>query len=440
MNEWLLRIINKNYYCALQKVEKLQHLDVSEIQMIQNEKFGRLLQHCCTNVPYYKANSKFHHIQDISHIGHLPFLTKNIIRNNYNDLVAQNITKKRQRKNSTSGSSGEKLEFLTDNLTDVYRHAYAILGESWTGYNWGEKVVIIWGAVEDVKKAKRLKTMLANSKFLFNTKILSAFNLSRTDVQNYLKYIQLTKPSILIGYPSSLILFAEEISKNSNYSYRPKGIISAGEALSEDQRRTIQNAFNCSVLNRYGCRDIGQIAHECEYQDGLHIFSEHVIVEVINEKGEPCKPGELGEIVVTDLDNYVFPFIRYKIGDLGVFNQKKCLCGRPFPLLERVEGRTFDMIIGTNGNRVLGTFWSITFKHHIRGIRQFQVLQKEFGSLLIKLQVNQEWNVEEENKLKKLVSQKLGFELCIKIEYVQSFTTTSSGKFQWVKSDISPYL
>ena len=364
-----------------------------------------------------------------------PFLQKN----NLNDLKATNLPSKRFKPNSTSGSTGEAMKFYSDRKTDVVRHACQIRGDSWTGWNFGEPEVILWGATKDTNKAYTLKGKLANSRFLFNTKVFSSFNMTDKDMFNYIGLINKYKPTLLVGYPSSLELFSNFIQNNKYKIYSPKGIITGGETLYEPQRTLIQYVFSCKVLNRYGCREVGHIANECEEQNGLHISNDHVVVEIVNERGEPCKPGELGEIVVTDLDNYVFPFIRYKIGDLGVSSCRHCSCGRNFPLLEKVEGRTFDMIIGTNGNRVSGTFWSLNLKYEVEGIEQFQVLQKKLGEINLKLKTNSAYNQNEEIKLIGLIKEKLGSSLRINIEKVSEFSTTTSGKFRWVVSEVSTF-
>ena len=216
-----------------------------------------------------------------------------------------------------------------------------------------------------------------------------------------------------------------------------RGIISSGESLSINQREIIENAFQVKVFNRYGCRDVGPIAHECENHSGLHVFSSHVYVEIINEKGQHCQPGEMGEIVVTDLDNYVFPFVRYKIGDIGVWSSEKCNCGRDLPLLKNVVGRTFDLIIGTNGNRVPGNYFTL-LRNKFKNIDQFQLVQNQIGEIELKLKLKDN-NLINETLLKRTIKEKLGDDMIINISYVDKFILTKNGKFRWVVSKVNIY-
>lgn len=115
--------------------------------------------------------------------------------------------------------------------------------------------------------------------------------------------------------------------------------------------------------------------------------------------GEPVAPGEKGELIITDLDNYGMPFIRYRIGDIGVLSDRRCNCGRGLPILEKVEGRTFDIIVGTNGRHFDGHFFSILLRTAIDGIKQFQVVQESKNEINIKIVVDEVFRTEYINML-----------------------------------------
>lgn len=434
-NEILLKVLSRSYSDALTQAFRNEGSSADELEQIQKKKLVKLLEHCHTNVSYYTNLFTEHSIQGIEDFHKIPFLTKDAIRKHKDKLCASNISGERFRHNSTSGSTGLAMKFFSDSRTDFVRHACAHRGDSWTGWQFGEKIIIIWGAPSDTSKARTLKGKLVNSAFLFNTTTLSSFNMSDADILKYVEVINRARPTLIVGYPSSLEAFARYVLSNTIKVHPPKGIITGGETLHEYQRQIIQQAFDTKVLNRYGCREVGHIANECELQNGLHISSDHVIIEVINKKGEPCKPGEIGEIVVTDLDNYVFPFIRYKIGDMGVMSNKICPCGRSFPLLQSVEGRTFDLIVGVNGNRVPGNYFTL-LRYDLPSIEQFQIVQRAHNSLELKIKVNAEFNDLEKGRVVSLFREKLGHDMLIDITIVDEFETTDAGKFRWVISKI----
>lgn len=428
-----------NYYLKKGILTEIQiRDDIKDILDFQNHKLNKLLQFCKSNNQYYSPLLSDKITDPVKELNSLPFLTKKLIKDNFELLQSKGLPKNRFRINSTSGSTGNAIQFYSDNKTHKIRNACSMRGDSWTGWIFGKPIIILWGATHDIGLFGSVRKRLMNSRILFNTKLLSSFDMTDEEMYQYIHIINRNKPLLIVGYPSSLELFSNYIHKQSWNIHSPKGIITSGESLNETQRQIIQDTFNCKVLNRYGCREVGHIANECQMQSGLHISSDHVIVEVVNDKGEQCKPGELGEIIVTDLDNYVFPIIKYKIGDIGILSNSECECGRKLPMLQSVEGRSFDMIVGVNGNRVPGNFFTL-LRYDVKGVEQFQVNQDKYGELTIKIKTNSDWNSSEGNKLTKIIKEKLGTEMKIHISFVDNFMLNKSGKFQWVTSNVSPF-
>jgi len=435
INKLILKIFNPGYSEALKRVFESERELFKNSSDVQQEKLNLMLRHCIQNVPFYNYLKREKQIS----IDDFPIIDKKIINASFQDFLAGNISVNRRKKNSTSGSTGSNFHFFSDSQTDVIRHAFANLGEQWAGVSLSQRKLIIWGAERDMIN-NSIKKKLVNSRFLFNTKMISSYHMTNEDIEkNIIPTIKSFKPKVIVGYPSSLGYIADYILKNKiKLDIELRGIITGGESLSIFNREIIESAFATIVFNRYGCRDVGPIAHECEAHEGLHIFSDHVFVEILNEKGEECMPGEIGEIVVTDLDNYVFPFIRYKIGDIGKWATHECTCGRKLPLLESVEGRTFDLIIGTNNNRVPGNYFTL-LRNKVSGIVQFQIIQERVGLLEVRLKVNEEYHESNDTKLIALMKEKLGEDMNIIVKHVPIINTTKSGKFRWVISDLNLY-
>lgn len=438
INKPLLHIINASYAKAVSDAMNNQNLTSREIRQLQINKFISLINHSKKSVPYYNEVLNNVQIKSLGDLLKIPFLTKDLIRKNKQGLMSGKAPNSRFKPNSTSGSTGEAMSFFSDKKNNVVRHACTIRGDSWTGWRFGEPKVVLWGATRDTNKSHTLKGKLASSRFLFNSTMLSSFDMRDADMSDYVKVINKKRPTLIVGYPSSLEVFSKFIRDEKLAVTPPKGIITGGETLHEYQREIIQEVFKTKVLNRYGGREVGHIANECEQQNGLHVSMDHVIVEIINEKGSPCKPGELGEVVVTDLDNYVFPFIRYRVGDLGAWSEKECACGRPFQMLDRVEGRTFDVIIGTNGNRVPGNFFTL-LKYKINGVDQFQIFQKQRNKVEFLIKANERYNKEEETKAISLLKEKLGRDMQVCVKKVDKLHYTKAGKFRWVVSEINKH-
>lgn len=403
----------------------------------QEAGFSRLINHAVTNVPYYREILSDLSIQSLSDIVSIPFLTKKVIRENIEALKAENIPRERFIPNSTGGSTGEKLEFFGD--TDQILASLLLRSNSWTGWDVGEKQMQLWGAHYDLSRVSDFVNRLKSSVIQRNI-LLSSYDMTEEDMRDYHGKINRYRPALITGYPSAMALFSEFIRGNGLTAHSPKGIVTSAETLYEHQRKTIESVFGCKVLNRYGCREVGNIAQECLEQNGLHIFTEHLIIEIVDEKGNPCKTGETGEIVVTNLDNFTFPFIRYRIGDIGSLSGRTCPCGRNLPMLEEVKGRVFDIIVGANGNHLSGTYWTILLREYAEGISSYQVIQEEYGRLLLKLITDSRFDEGEKARLIEGIKEKCGKDMIVDIEVVDNIPLTESGKHRFVISKVSPYL
>ena len=425
---------NRKLYDSIVTAYNIQYKNVDSIEIYRQEKFKKLIYHARNNVPYYK--DKLDDIELINDISKVGFLTKGKIKKNNNQLKAININPKRFLANSTSGSSGESLNFYSDN-ENFCHNAVNFRGDSWAGLKYGEKSLHFWGAERDIEKNKSLYKKIKH-KYIVKNKMLSTYHMSEEDMKNYINIYNKYKPSVIVSYPTPLYHIADFIKKNNIEVFQPKGIIASSETLFPFQRELIEKIFGAKIFNRYGSREFGHIAAECKNHNGLHINTDRFILEIIDANGKVCKPGVLGEIVITDLDNYVFPFIRYKIGDLGILSDKKCLCGINLPLLEKVEGRVFDLIVGLNGNTVAGTFFTL-LRNKINGWKKFQVIQEKIDQIDFILEDNDEIDKNIQIILSNIIKEKLGDKMEVNLKIVDKIPLTKTGKFRWVISKLSPY-
>jgi len=438
---WVTRSKRLKY---LDYLEHIQWKSVFEIKRLQFQKLKQLLNHVYRNVPYYRdtfsrLDLNPDEIDSTGAISKLPLLSKNEISKYFKRFFALNYKKSNFFPDSTSGSTGINFQFFKDKTKSDFSNAVTLRHTRWAGWDIGDRQVHLWGSHYDISKRQSYYGKLKNL-FIHRTLLLSSYDLTNENMLQYMRKINKYRPKIIIGYASALYLFSKFLEDNNLNICKPKGIISSAETLDEYQRKVIEKVFGCKVFNRYGCREFGHIAQECIESCGLHISAERLIVEVIDENGNPCPSGKLGEIVITDLDNYAFPFIRYKIGDLGILTGRQCPCGRGLPLLEKVEGRIFDIIVGSNGNHLTGTFWTILLREYVKGIKQFKILQYRMGEIIIKLVVDNRFNDLERQKLLKRVYAKCGEEMDVKIQLEKTIPLTESGKHRFIISKVSPYV
>jgi phenylacetate-CoA ligase len=358
------KILKNKDLDGLEELRKTQWFSEEKIKEFQWRRLENLLKHSYESVPYYKdifnnLNIDIKNSITIEEFQKIPLLDKEIMTKNRTQLLSTRYRASDYIVDTTSGSTGKKLIFYLEKKQrrdDYFRYAAFWRCMEWVDVDIYDKSAKLWGSLVDLTAPKKIKNRL--KKFIFPTLLLSSYNLTPEMMASYAKKIIRYKPKVIIGYSSALYLFAKYLEEKQIEIRGIKGVISSAETLYQHQRDIIESVFKCKVFNRYGSREFDTIAHECMEHKGLHISAENVFVEILDTAGNPCKPGTRGRIVITDLDNYVFPFIRYEIGDIGILSDRKCGCGRGLPLIEAIEGRTWDVIVGANGNQLIGSFWN----------------------------------------------------------------------------------
>jgi phenylacetate-CoA ligase len=239
------------------------------------------------------------------------------------------------------------------------------------------------------------------------------------------------QPVLIDGYAESFKLLAHYVKQHGLPGIKPKALMSSAQALPEQSREIIEKAFGCKVFDKYGSREFSGIAYECDAHDGHHVVAESYIVEILKD-GRPARPGEVGEIVITDLSNNCLPFLRYRIGDLAVAMDTTvtCACGRGLPRIGKIEGIVQAIIVGTNGNYVPGTFFAHLFKDYDYIIRQYQVLQEEVGSMVLKVIKAPAFNDEAFGEVLSELRKFLGADMKINVDFVDHIPMVRTGKQQ----------
>lgn len=422
----------------LTELEKNQWLSTDAIREFQWSKLKKLLAYAHEKIPYYralfsKAGLEPNDINCAEDYRKIPILTKDDIRNHISELTAPDFDRKFLLPNSTGGSTGENLNFYNDLSQGEYSRANTIRCNRWMGVDIADREAWLWGSPFDIAKSEERWNRIL-SYFMNNLK-LSSYDLSEKSLKEYSKKLSKFRPRLITCYPTPMATFADYLLKNGVNTIRPQAVITSAETLFDHQRELIESAFGCRVFNRYGCREFGNIAHECAEHSGLHVIADRLYLEFL-DNGRPVNTGETGEIFVTDLDNYGMPFIRYKIGDMGVPSDRKCKCGRGLPLVEKVEGRVFDVVRTPSGQALGGTFWTL-LSRAVEGIRQFQVIQTEIEGVTIKIIVDGTFRNESLEYLQKKIAEHCGRDFKVYFQIVDNIPLTKSGKFRFVISEIN---
>ena len=435
-----LKLLRPDRLAAYQQVQKSQWSSPVELTRIQQGKLTRLLTHVAGQVPFYQeyfaqSGAAAGEIE-LGDLSALPLVDKKIMIERERDFIAANAASADLLPSATGGSTGTWFQFYSDPRTVVLSRAIDMRCRTWAGWEIGDKQAVLWGHSKDVKALETFSGRLRN--FLFNRSItLNAYDMDEQKLQEYAQALVSFQPVMLMGYASALAFLAEYMGQQNIAAPRIRGVISCAETLTAEQRDIIEAYFGCPVFNRYGSREFGTIAQQCEKVDGLHVSSEHLLLEILDPDGKPCAPGEQGEIVVTDLDSHSMPFIRYRIGDLAVPSNETCSCGRGLPLLAEVSGRVSEVIVGVNGK-----YYSCQsprlFGADIPGIGQMQIVQEVLEEIEVVVAPNELWSADGEQKLVERMRHLLG-EVRVKVTLVDHIPPAPSGKYRFTISKVSPF-
>ncbi len=419
----------------LARLEVTQNWNFDQIRAFQFEKIKELLAHAVANVPYYSQmfenlGAEVQDFRNFNDFAQLPILTKDIIKQNYSKLVAENIPASGYFANATGGSTGEPLNFLQDYRFKAWADSARLRGwYNFAGHNcWDTDCAVLWGAVHDIKQNFSVKERALD--YLKQGEIkLNAFNLSDERKVEFVKLFKFFKPALLRGYFTAIKDFSDFVEANDIKLPFVDGIVLCAETVDEFSRQKIEKIFNATAYNSYGGRELSLIAMECEHKNGLHEVSENNYVEFESIDLQDC-PGA-GNLIITNLNNYVMPFIRYRIGDIGVkSNKTSCTCGRGLPLIERVIGRTTEVMTFTGGIKIAGEMFIHLMKDF--PLREYQFVQKSESHIVLKYPSNFKFTNELKMQILETYRRYLPDGVTFEFEQVAAFEKTVTGKFRFV--------
>ena len=431
-------------------MERMNNATEQALITLQNQRLQSLVQHCYANVPYYtrvfdERGLKPEDIQCREDLQKLPILTKQLVREHFEELISKDVATRRHQNGSTGGSTGTPLRYKTDIQTWNMQWASSFRAWEWYGYHVGERMLTL-GGNSLVKIKKRLTPKDIFDLYIMRNMKRSSAEVDDAAMQAHYEAYMAYKPKAMRGYASSLVILARYIAKKNLPVLPMICILTTGEILMPEYRKTLQEVFGCPVYDEYGAGDGGVDAHECLLQDGLHISEERCVIEITNKDGNVLRDWEIGYVTSTDLGNYVFPFIRYQVGDMAYIKPEKCACGRASRVIGQVIGRAGKLLYNKQGVPISPTMLPIMLyrdnDYHNEAncviynkIDQFQIRQDKNGDIRILL------------KLKDPNEDRQQFEYCVtnfekhfvdskvSLEFVDSIPPMPSGKEDYCISE-----
>lgn len=433
----ILAYIYKHFFArdVMNVFKELRNHDVRDSQLCstrQISKLSEVLKTSFTSIPYYKKLDVKINLEKLSYEDFLkiPLMTKDIIRNEGEFLINKVYSKASEAfKNTSGGSTGEPVIFYRTKEQAVHGMANYYFALYLNHVNINDVSVDLWGAARDMhnSNAKFDLRSLVNNKYTLNT-----FVLSDSIINEYIGRLNRIRPKFIKAYVHSIYDMAKYINKNNiKISFKPIIHCTTGP-LYPEMREEISRAFNdARVYNFYGSREVSAIATETTGVVGMSVLSDNVLVEVLDEFGNPAKKGEEGDVVVTTLNNFYMPLIRYKIGD-------KAIKGDEIEfgtlILEKVVGRTLGVILRKDGKKIDGQFFTTLFFNK-SGIKSFQLVQKTLDNIILYIVKSDSFKENELNEIVHVIKKEL-LGVNIDVMFCEKINLTSTGKIMYVYSEI----
>jgi phenylacetate-CoA ligase len=415
---------------------KTQYFSASEIEEYQNVEFRKIVKHALETVPHYKKWSResgvsINDIKDMRDVNKLPVITKEQIRRNPKQFCSIAFLNKRGLfELNTSGTTGTPLTIYCDKESRRRHYAFFSRLRSWFNVVQGDKRATLFGriiAAPEQKKPPFWRYDINQKNMLF-----SSYHLSEENLRFYYEKLKDYRPDEIIGYPSSIFLIAKHMKKNKLNKILAKAVITTAETLLKHQRDLIEEQFDCPVVDQYGCTEMTHFVSQCEHGT-YHVHPEHGLVEVLDKNNESVPGGYSGEAVCTGYINYAMPLIRYEMGDILTPGTMGCECGRNFPVIEQITGRIDDILVAPDG-RPLGRMDPV-FKG-LSGIYETQIIQTANDCIELKMVVDNNFSEKNKDELVREIKKRVGHEMHIKINIVDSMPKDENGKFSAVISNI----
>ncbi len=425
---WLEGSKRMKYFKKILEYEKMSK---EEIEKLQKEKLKNLLLHSYENVPYYSRVLKdVGVVKDgrvyLENFNKIPILTKEIIRKEGDNLYSKDHKKRKSYENTSGGSTGEPVKFLQDREYDDWNVATKMYYFNKYGKQVGEREIKLWGSDRDILEGNlTLKDRVIN--FVYNRKFFNCYDFSEEKIKELIDLHNSFKPVSYWAYVDGVYEFSKYILENKINLYTPKFIISTIGPLYEENRKVIEGAFGCKVYNQYGSREMGGIGLEGKNRNLDISFWRHLL--------ELDGDSEEKRILITCMDNYSMPLIRYDIGDVATEGNKSYELGgiKIYLTVGQVVGRTLGFFKKRDGS-LKHSHFLVQMLFFRDWIEKFQAVQKSFNTILIKVEGKE--NKEEMKEIEEKIRVLVGEEFNIKWKFVDNIESTKSGKYLYTVCEV----
>lgn len=425
----------------LYQLEETQWLAPEEISAHQHRQLVKLARHAQKFSPHFHGKLQAAGLQpdDLATpqgLRKLPILSRRDLQSAGQGLFCKQLPKAHMPMSETrsSGSTGEPVVVQRTAINQLFWLATVLREHLWQQRDFRGTLAVIRARLPEQNPPRSDWGSPVN--LLFASGPSHGLTIT-TDIVQQAEWLTKLNPDYLLTYPTNLAALLQQLAQGGMKLPRLRQVRTIGETLSDELRAATRSLLNVDIADAYSSQELGTIALQCPQSGLYHVMSESLIVEVLDEQGESCLPGQIGQLVITDLHNLATPLIRYSIGDYAEVGPA-CPCGRGLTALKRIVGRERNMLLLPDGRR----HWPLMGAYYYRDmapIRQFQIIQRDREMMEVRLVSDSPLTITQEAGLRELTREWLGFPFQLKFTYFPTeIPRSSSGKFEEFICEASP--
>lgn len=413
----------------LHQMEETQWLPAARLAELQRRQLEVLLRHAYETAPYYRARRG--KAPDAARLADLPVLTRRELQEHYESLKSERLPSAHGAvsESSTSGSTGAPVRVLGTMPTGLLWNVFTLRDHLWQRRDMRGKLAVIRHGAQ----ASRAQNWGQATAHLVATGPAVSLGID-SDVDTQIEWLQRERPEYLLTYPSLAAELAKTSLARAIRLPQLREVRTFGEMLGPQVRELCRRAWDAGLTDTYSAVEIGCIALQCPEHEHYHVQSEGVLVEILDDRGRPCAPGEVGRVVITVLHNFATPLIRYEIGDFAELGQA-CPCGRGLPVLRRIAGRARNMLVTREGGRFWPYFGSRGLLE-VAPVRQQQFVQKQFDLIEARLVLAAPLDAGQEERLRRHILSGLPAGMRLEFVYCDRIPRGAGGKFEDFVSEV----
>ena len=423
----------------VRSLDETQWLDPDEIEAAQRAQLGVLVPHATERSPAFRdrlgaAGLAPADLLRPQGLAALPPLTRRALQAAGPSLFCGDLPERHEpvEETSTSGSTGEPVVVRRTAVNRIMWSALTVRDYLWRGLDFHWRISVSRPTITSYAERPSWGAPVSR---LFAS---GPCQLLPTDlpIEDLAQRLTAFSPHVLVVYPTVLRALIAHLAERGMRLPELRLVHTIAETLSPSLRERAEATLQARVWDTYSSQEVGNIATQCPETDSFHVVAEAVLVEVLDDAGRPCRIGETGRVVITDLHNLATPLVRYDIGDYAQVGGP-CPCGRGLPVLRRVLGRERNLVVLPDGSR----HWPQVGFHRfgeIAPIRQYQVIQRERDLVEVRMVAGGTVSAEQEAALTTVIQQALGHPFPIHFTwYEDRLPVEPGGKFEEFRCEVA---